>query len=189
LQVLSDSLGRAQLAVPSTTEQQARSSVGLEGGVAGRPQTKFCGSAVSNGGCGSSAHDHARMSLVDPDLANCIPSIPNAISMGEAVLGRRHKQPDMNPRPRSRPAESSSAAAGSDEPPLASTEEAEVEHEQTEEDLQCACGNTFMEDSIFCRKCGAARDVRCVCGNIFMEDSVFCRKCGANRLAQENDHW
>eukprot|EP00929_Paragymnodinium_shiwhaense_P048218 TRINITY_DN24407_c0_g3_i1.p1 TRINITY_DN24407_c0_g3~~TRINITY_DN24407_c0_g3_i1.p1 ORF type:complete len:966 (+),score=224.46 TRINITY_DN24407_c0_g3_i1:288-2900(+) len=70
---------------------------------------------------------------------------------------------------------------------------------------QCSCGNVFMSDSLFCRKCGKnrasdqagqdaaphdhqaaqkAEDIKaviCQCGNIFMSDSIFCRKCGSRR--------
>jgi hypothetical protein len=68
--------------------------------------------------------------------------------------------------------------------------------------LFCICGNEFMEDSYFCRKCGVKRhDVaakatssaslirsappqeKCVCGNLLLQDSVFCRKCGVRRPA------
>jgi len=51
----------------------------------------------------------------------------------------------------------------------------------------CHCGNVFMADAQFCRKCGAPRPsrekkrVECGCGNIFLDDSNFCRKCAAPR--------
>lgn len=57
------------------------------------------------------------------------------------------------------------------------------------------CGNTFMDDSSFCRKCGEARakpanvmvvQPRCGdCGNLLMEDSNFCRKCGKEKPKPE----
>eukprot|EP00928_Gymnodinium_smaydae_P027740 TRINITY_DN21352_c0_g2_i1.p1 TRINITY_DN21352_c0_g2~~TRINITY_DN21352_c0_g2_i1.p1 ORF type:complete len:803 (-),score=119.77 TRINITY_DN21352_c0_g2_i1:128-2401(-) len=44
---------------------------------------------------------------------------------------------------------------------------------------RCACGNSLLPDSIYCRKCGMATDARvCTCGNMLREDSTFCRKCG-----------
>merc|ERR1712228_91849 len=64
---------------------------------------------------------------------------------------------------------------------------------------RCRCGNIFMADSEFCRKCAAPRrqastnstpalDQSAVsfeacrqCGNHLMTDSVFCRKCGSRR--------
>ncbi|CAE7226004.1 nifk [Symbiodinium natans] len=47
----------------------------------------------------------------------------------------------------------------------------------------CAqCGNVYMDDSVFCRKCGTKRQDTCAqCGNVYMDDSVFCRKCGTKR--------
>ena len=70
--------------------------------------------------------------------------------------------------------------------------------------VQCSCGNIFMGDSKFCRKCGKPRPnaeiieeeehaiQRCeavlasgrICGNIFAADSIFCRKCGTPRPSQ-----
>jgi hypothetical protein len=49
----------------------------------------------------------------------------------------------------------------------------------------CECGNTFLVDSEFCRKCGKQRPgvQYCTCGNRFMADSKFCRKCGLQREA------
>ena len=62
---------------------------------------------------------------------------------------------------------------------------------------QCKCGNRFLTDSIFCRKCGTHRPgapvvdqppmvceathEHCGCGNKFRGDSKFCRKCGRER--------
>eukprot|EP00927_Polykrikos_kofoidii_P007134 TRINITY_DN12901_c2_g1_i9.p1 TRINITY_DN12901_c2_g1~~TRINITY_DN12901_c2_g1_i9.p1 ORF type:complete len:655 (-),score=158.19 TRINITY_DN12901_c2_g1_i9:1429-3393(-) len=46
---------------------------------------------------------------------------------------------------------------------------------------KCSCGNVFMDDSVFCRKCGERRPQVCTCGNVFASDSNFCRKCGASR--------
>jgi hypothetical protein len=65
---------------------------------------------------------------------------------------------------------------------------------KTVDTLQCPCGNVFMNDSKFCRKCGTPREAatnmqkgpKCACGNVFMNDSKFCRKCGASRDAVEN---
>lgn len=52
---------------------------------------------------------------------------------------------------------------------------------------QCDCGNLFMDDSIFCRKCGARRKDLCLsCGNIFHDHAAqFCPTCGAIRQAVE----
>jgi len=51
----------------------------------------------------------------------------------------------------------------------------------------CECGNIFMPDSIFCRKCGKKRPQveACACGNIFMADAIFCRKCGTRRQSKD----
>lgn len=61
---------------------------------------------------------------------------------------------------------------------------------------RCACGNRFLTDSVYCRKCGSPRPgpatkqlpllkesthQECGCGNIFRGDSKFCRKCGRER--------
>lgn len=62
---------------------------------------------------------------------------------------------------------------------------------------QCVCGNHFLTDSLFCRKCGVPRPGMpaqeqpplkgsssheiCGCGNQFRGDSKFCRKCGRAR--------
>jgi hypothetical protein len=48
---------------------------------------------------------------------------------------------------------------------------------------KCECGNVFMDDALFCRKCGSRRKDVCSCGNVFMDDSLFCRKCGKQRKA------
>eukprot|EP00929_Paragymnodinium_shiwhaense_P071632 TRINITY_DN36397_c0_g1_i1.p1 TRINITY_DN36397_c0_g1~~TRINITY_DN36397_c0_g1_i1.p1 ORF type:complete len:946 (-),score=212.40 TRINITY_DN36397_c0_g1_i1:106-2943(-) len=51
----------------------------------------------------------------------------------------------------------------------------------------CTCGNVFLADAVFCRKCGAKRATaetaafQCVCGNNFLPDSEFCRRCGTSR--------
>jgi hypothetical protein len=62
---------------------------------------------------------------------------------------------------------------------------------------RCSCGNHYLTDSVYCRKCGNHRpgfdeekpppvvaesthDV-CGCGNVFKGDSKFCRKCGRRR--------
>lgn len=51
------------------------------------------------------------------------------------------------------------------------------------EATHCSCGNAFMCDSVFCRRCGKPRGAptHCYCGNAFMSDSLFCRKCGRPR--------
>merc|ERR1711879_352976 len=70
---------------------------------------------------------------------------------------------------------------------------------------QCICGNYFMDDSIFCRKCGKPRFPAqvlvpsesdagvegekepaqvCVCGNTFIVNAAFCEKCGKKRPAR-----
>ena len=62
---------------------------------------------------------------------------------------------------------------------------------------QCSCGNHFLTDSLFCRKCGTRRPglksetvpkltcksttEKCGCGNIYRGDSKFCRRCGHKR--------
>lgn len=67
--------------------------------------------------------------------------------------------------------------------------------------VQCTkCGNMFMGDAKFCRKCGKPRPVsfkeetglqrqvsqeKCSCGNVFVADAVFCRKCGRGRQIVE----
>lgn len=45
------------------------------------------------------------------------------------------------------------------------------------------CGNTFLLDAKFCRKCGKRRpgDQVCACGNVFAPDALFCRNCGKQR--------
>jgi len=50
----------------------------------------------------------------------------------------------------------------------------------------CVCGNVFMADAEFCRKCGVKRPGSqvCGCGNVFMPDAEFCRKCGVKRPVQ-----
>ena len=71
--------------------------------------------------------------------------------------------------------------------------------------VKCECGNIFMGDSKFCRKCGKKRphaevlddeqdheaeeyENQCrQCGNIFMGDSVFCRKCGTPRPRKKKE--
>jgi len=57
----------------------------------------------------------------------------------------------------------------------------------------CACGNVFVVDAVFCRKCGRNRGLipqasndgvgatMCSCGNVFAPDAIFCRKCGRKR--------
>lgn len=40
------------------------------------------------------------------------------------------------------------------------------------------CGNVFLDDALFCRKCGTLRPGMCECGNELALDAVFCRKCG-----------
>jgi hypothetical protein len=35
---------------------------------------------------------------------------------------------------------------------------ARTDQEQDSRRAQCDCGNTFMDDSVFCRRCGAPRD-------------------------------
>eukprot|EP00929_Paragymnodinium_shiwhaense_P066115 TRINITY_DN33140_c0_g1_i1.p1 TRINITY_DN33140_c0_g1~~TRINITY_DN33140_c0_g1_i1.p1 ORF type:complete len:836 (-),score=143.92 TRINITY_DN33140_c0_g1_i1:34-2541(-) len=70
----------------------------------------------------------------------------------------------------------------------------------------CQCGNMFLGDSKFCRKCGAKRPdyieasqtreqagrgastvlvpadaTQCYCGNVFALGARFCRRCGARR--------
>ena len=49
--------------------------------------------------------------------------------------------------------------------------------------LQCACGNFFMADSLFCRKCGAPRPKKCSCGWVFAsgDTSAYCQQCGQPR--------
>jgi len=42
----------------------------------------------------------------------------------------------------------------------------------------CRCGNLFLDDAIFCRKCGHARPGICTCGNVLGVDALFCKKCG-----------
>jgi len=66
-------------------------------------------------------------------------------------------------------------APGGFQLPVLAEKAAEVE--------RCGCGNIFMPDAVFCRKCGHKRltAVHCACGNIFMPDAVFCRKCGSKR--------
>jgi Ca2+-binding EF-hand superfamily protein len=50
-------------------------------------------------------------------------------------------------------------------------------------DEVCICGNVFMKDAVYCRKCGRERpQVKvCICGNVYMEDSLYCRICGRGR--------
>merc|ERR1719375_2382928 len=48
----------------------------------------------------------------------------------------------------------------------------------TDEQTECACGNIFLDDAVFCRKCGEKRPNVCECGNILKPDAEFCRKCG-----------
>jgi len=48
---------------------------------------------------------------------------------------------------------------------------------------RCKCGNIFLGDACFCRKCGLPRPNACVCGNILKDDALFCRKCGRTRAA------
>eukprot|EP00930_Biecheleria_cincta_P010082 TRINITY_DN111_c0_g1_i2.p1 TRINITY_DN111_c0_g1~~TRINITY_DN111_c0_g1_i2.p1 ORF type:complete len:811 (+),score=221.01 TRINITY_DN111_c0_g1_i2:95-2527(+) len=60
----------------------------------------------------------------------------------------------------------------------------EVKGESTHsQGVSChVCGNVYMDDALFCRKCGTKRPESCEsCGNVFMEDAVFCRKCGTKR--------
>lgn len=63
----------------------------------------------------------------------------------------------------------------------------------------CPCGNTFVEDAVFCRKCGRSRGFErtntlverppstCSCGHVFMTDAIFCRKCGSRRPELNRD--
>ena len=61
---------------------------------------------------------------------------------------------------------------------------------------QCSCGNHFLTDSKYCRKCGSLRpgceklvpplegpstNKECGCGSTFKGDSKFCRSCGRER--------
>jgi len=58
---------------------------------------------------------------------------------------------------------------------------------------ECVCGNLFMPDALYCRKCGTkrpnttvraepdSRPTSCICGNVYMPDAVYCRKCGIKR--------
>eukprot|EP00928_Gymnodinium_smaydae_P028303 TRINITY_DN2160_c0_g1_i1.p1 TRINITY_DN2160_c0_g1~~TRINITY_DN2160_c0_g1_i1.p1 ORF type:complete len:1673 (-),score=345.56 TRINITY_DN2160_c0_g1_i1:237-5255(-) len=56
---------------------------------------------------------------------------------------------------------------------------------QTEE--ACPCGNVYLEDSNFCRRCGRPRRECCEhCGNVFLEDSNFCRRCGSAKDRQKS---
>eukprot|EP00931_Biecheleriopsis_adriatica_P072416 TRINITY_DN4667_c0_g1_i1.p1 TRINITY_DN4667_c0_g1~~TRINITY_DN4667_c0_g1_i1.p1 ORF type:complete len:520 (+),score=86.93 TRINITY_DN4667_c0_g1_i1:45-1562(+) len=65
---------------------------------------------------------------------------------------------------------------------------------EASETTSCShCGNVYMPDAMFCRKCGQTRPTgqareaeRCRnCGNLLMPDSVFCRKCGHSREEAE----
>ena len=47
--------------------------------------------------------------------------------------------------------------------------------------IVCQCGNMFLDDAVFCRKCGARRAGVCICGNCLAADAQFCRKCGRAR--------
>jgi len=64
----------------------------------------------------------------------------------------------------------------------------------------CQCGNTFVADADFCRKCGRRRGLErsntlvverppttCSCGHVFMTDAIFCRKCGSRRPELNRD--
>lgn len=53
------------------------------------------------------------------------------------------------------------------------------------------CSNLYVDDAMFCRKCGTKRvqvqrkedtEVTCqTCSNVYMADATFCRKCGSKR--------
>jgi uncharacterized OB-fold protein len=66
-------------------------------------------------------------------------------------------------------------------------------------DFQCECGNTFMPDTNFCRKCGKercqavcalvehvryVRQAQCACGHILTPGDNFCGKCGREQKQQ-----
>ena len=68
------------------------------------------------------------------------------------------------------------------------------EHREEPSNANCSnCGNKYMPDSVFCRRCGTPKeqiketsdqvcDARCTnCGNEYLPDSAFCRKCGTPR--------
>jgi len=80
------------------------------------------------------------------------------------------------------------SAIPSDLPPKQSDENKKSEegsHSSKEDEAQdhptCECGNIFLSDALFCRKCGEPRPNACGCGNILKHDAVFCRKCGRSR--------
>jgi hypothetical protein len=54
--------------------------------------------------------------------------------------------------------------------------------------IKCSCGNTFLDDAVYCRKCGAPRPNACTfCGNIMKDDADFCRKCGKSKAEIDAD--
>jgi len=60
-----------------------------------------------------------------------------------------------------------------------------AEQKVPEAHISCSkCGNKFLPDAEFCRKCGELRPAwkqsTCYCGNSFEQDEAYCRKCGAD---------
>jgi voltage-gated sodium channel len=44
-----------------------------------------------------------------------------------------------------------------------------------------SCGNVFLDDALFCNKCGEPRPGACMCGNILKKEEEYCTKCGRHR--------
>jgi len=61
-------------------------------------------------------------------------------------------------------------------------------HEHRNRPACPSCGNVYLDDATFCRKCGQPRpDPNCpYCGNLYADDAEFCRKCGKPRPGTAN---
>jgi len=58
----------------------------------------------------------------------------------------------------------------------------------SEKSILCICGNKFLNDAIWCRKCGKHRPGVCSCGNTLVADAEFCNICGIPREQAEQEN-